>query len=158
MNTRIVALYEILVLNTRLFEHALEGVNDSAAQERPAGANSIGFVACHLLDARAFLADLLGIQYTMPYRELFDAAGGVNELELPPVDGLRSAWREVSDLLIGAFPEIKEARLAERAGQEFPVDDRSVLGGTAFLLQHESFHLGQLALLRRQVGLGPMSY
>ena len=36
MNTRIVALYEILVLNTRLFEHALEGVNDSAAQERPA--------------------------------------------------------------------------------------------------------------------------
>lgn len=159
MNTRIAALHEILVLNTRLFENALAGVDDASARERPAGANSLGFVACHLLDARAFLADMLGIEYEMPYRELLDSARGIDDLnELPPMDGVRAAWHEVSDLLIDGFPQLKEARLAERTAQQFPVEDRSVLGGTAFLLQHESFHIGQLALLRRQIGLGPMEY
>lgn len=159
MNPRIAPLFEILVLNTRLFENALAGVDDASVGERPAGANSLGFVACHLLDARAFLAGMLGIEYEMPYRDLLDGARGIDDLpSLPPVDGLRAAWRDVSDRLIRDFPALKESKLADRAAHGFPVDDRTVLGGIAFLLQHESFHIGQLALLRRQVGLEPMSY
>jgi len=32
------------------------------------------------------------------------------------------------------------------------------MGGIAFAVQHESYHLGQIALLRRALGHPPMSY
>jgi len=76
----------------------------------------------------------------------------------PPVDAVDAAWRQVSDLLLQRFPALSAAALGEESTQEFPVEDRTVMGGIAFLLLHESFHIGQLAYLRRCVGLAPMSY
>jgi len=40
----------------------------------------------------------------------------------------------------------------------FPVADPTRLGTLAFLAQHDTYHIGQLALLRRFVGLKAMSY
>jgi uncharacterized damage-inducible protein DinB len=42
--------------------------------------------------------------------------------------------------------------------QALPGADGTVLGALAFLAQHESYHVGQVALLRRQLGLPAMSY
>ncbi len=58
----------------------------------------------------------------------------------------------------GRFPELPTAELGRESPQKFPVSDTSVLGGIAFLLTHEAFHIGQLAYLRKFLGLGPMSY
>jgi hypothetical protein len=38
------------------------------------------------------------------------------------------------------------------------VGDRTLLGALAFLAQHESYHVGQLALLRKYAGLPAMRY
>ncbi|HEX9723580.1 MAG TPA: hypothetical protein VGC53_04790 [Vicinamibacteria bacterium] len=43
--------------------------------------------------------------------------------------------------------------------QPFPIEDgKSLLGCITFLLEHEAFHIGQIALLRRYLGLGAMKY
>ena len=39
-----------------------------------------------------------------------------------------------------------------------PVDDKSNMGLLIFMMQHESYHIGQLAILRKQAGLPAMSY
>jgi uncharacterized damage-inducible protein DinB len=160
MDASIAPLYETLKLNTRLFLNALDGVDDATAQKRPSDdTNSMIFIACHLLDARAYLAEYLGIDYTHPYKQIFDSAKRFDEIEpLPPLDGLRTAWREVSELLAERFPKLTDTDLRRKSSLEFPVDDPSVLGGVAFLLAHESFHCGQIAYLRRLLGLDPMSY
>lgn len=159
MNTRIAALLEILELNTRLFLNALDGIDEKRARERPAGGNNMAFVACHLLDARCYLAWMVGIEYEMPYASLLEDARSVDDLEeYPPLDGIREAWRVVSSLLTERLPGMKDSELARIPGQQFPVHDRTLLGGIAFLLQHDSFHIGQLAQLRSQLGLGPMAY
>lgn len=54
--------------------------------------------------------------------------------------------------------EISDAELLEPSGQKFPNADRTRLGAVAFLLQHEAYHIGQVALLRKAFGLGPMRY
>jgi uncharacterized damage-inducible protein DinB len=41
---------------------------------------------------------------------------------------------------------------------EAVVPDTSRLGLIAFLTQHDSYHIGQLAFLRRQLGRSPMAY
>ncbi len=64
----------------------------------------------------------------------------------------------MSAILSGRFVEISEGELREPCAQQFPIEDRTLLGGVAFLLQHEAFHLGQLAFLRKALGLNPMRY
>ncbi|UCC82674.1 MAG: DinB family protein [Gemmatimonadota bacterium] len=155
----IAPLCELLKLNTRLFLNCLDGVDDAMARERPSdGTNSIGFLACHVLHARYYLGSHVGLEAVNPFQELFDSAHDVNDLEVPPLDELRSAWSELSALLVDRLPEVTEAELGRASGQEFPVDDGTVRGAVAFLVQHESFHIGQLALLRKYFGLEGMAY
>ena len=51
-----------------------------------------------------------------------------------------------------------EERLAAEPPFKFPVADRTYVGAVTFLAQHEFYHVGQLALLRKGMRLGPMSY
>jgi len=160
MDTRLASLLEILQLNTRLFLNCLADVDDETAAKRPGGeANSIAFIALHVLDARYYLASLVGHEQTNPYKELLDPVNSIDELtQIPPLAGVRDAWRTVSSSLSDRLATLTAAELDNRAAQTFPVDDESLLGGIAFLQQHESFHIGQIAYLRRLLGLGSMSY
>ena len=96
MNERVKPLLEILALNTRLFRNCLAGVDDVSAQRRPGSeANNMTFIAAHLLDARAWMARYLGVQYRHPFedelatlRELAFGAGGSRGLDPGAVDEL----------------------------------------------------------------------
>lgn len=160
MHDSLLALNEQFTLNTGLFLNCLDGVDDEAASRRPGPeSNSIAFIACHLLDARGYLARFVGAEYESPYQALFDRAQRLEDMEqVPPVEGLRSAWRKVSDVLSERFPALTAEALRRESPQMFPIGDRSVRGGIAFLLTHEAFHIGQLAYVRKYLGLGPMSY
>ncbi len=90
---------------------------------------------------------------------MFDSVSGIDELdELPAIEGVRATWRRVSAALAQRLPTLTRAELTRESKERFPVDDPSVLGGIVFLLGHESFHIGQLAFLRKHYGLGPMTY
>lgn len=159
MRESIAPLYELVKLNSRLFLNCLDGVDDATARRRPSpDTNSIGFLACHTLHARYYLASFVGLEAVNPFQEQFDSAHDVNDLEVPPLDELCSAWSELSAQLIDRLPGVSEADLVRAAGQEFPVDDGTVRGAVAFLVQHESFHIGQLALLRKYFGHEGMAY
>jgi uncharacterized damage-inducible protein DinB len=76
---------------------------------------------------------------------------------LPTMVELHAAWEAVSAHLAVTVERLDTGQLsAER--RPFPGSDRTILGGIAFLIQHESFHIGQLALIRRQLGFPAMSY
>lgn len=160
MHDSLRSLNEQLELNTRLFLNSLDGADDDAALARPGQeSNHMAYIACHLVDARCFLARLVGVDIENPFKALLDPVQSVNDLEkYPPLEGIRSAWHEVSTALSQRFPALSAAELRRESPQKFPVNDKSVLGGVAFLLAHEAFHIGQLAFLRKYVGLGPMSY
>jgi len=48
--------------------------------------------------------------------------------------------------------------LAQANADRFPLADGTRLGMIAFLVQHDSYHVGQMAFLRRQLGKPAMSY
>lgn len=144
--------HAVLRLNTRLYLDCLEGVDDAVAAHRAGPAtNSMGFLALHLLDARSHLGWLVGAEAAHPFAAMLEGVRGIDEMEaLPPLDEVRAAWERVSAAV--------EARLAAPSPGGYPVEDATVLGGIAFLLQHDSYHVGQLALLRKHFGLGAMRY
>jgi uncharacterized damage-inducible protein DinB len=147
-------------LNTRLFNNVLDGVNENLARERMSNnTNNMYFTICHMLDARYFLANLLGLKEECPYKEIFDAARNIDDLNnYPPLDPIKSHWNEISNLIENRMPDVNEILLQKKPPIDFPLDDNTVLGGITFLLQHESYHIGQLGLMRKYFGLGPMKY
>jgi uncharacterized damage-inducible protein DinB len=132
MDSRVVALADILRLNTKLFRNCLDGLTDEQGGTRPsATTNSAAFIAAHVADARFYLLKAIGEE--------------------------RIAWTEVSHAIRDRLEVLTAADLDASFGSRFP-GQHTVLGVLTFLVQHDSYHVGQLALLRKYAGLPAMRY
>jgi hypothetical protein len=160
MDSRLAPLAHTLHLNTRLLENCLSGVDNALALRRVTPAtNSMAFLVAHLTDARHFLADLLGVPLANPLADIVEYGKGQDDIgELPPLADLLGMWQRIGAHLETVLPVITSERLDAPSGPRFPIPDRTTLGSVAFLVQHDSYHLGQLSLLRRALGLPAMSY
>ncbi|MBA3894224.1 MAG: hypothetical protein H0X69_11105 [Gemmatimonadales bacterium] len=56
------------------------------------------------------------------------------------------------------LPSLTSEERNEPNAHRFPMGDSTRLGLIAFLTQHESYHVGQAAFLRRQIGKPAMGY
>lgn len=160
MDPRLAPLAHTLSLNTRLLQNCLAGIDDSLARRRVTpGTNSMAFLVAHLTDARHFLADLLGVPLANPLAAIVEYGRSQDDIgELPALADLLAMWQRIGAHLDEFLPSVTSERLDVEAGPRFPIADRTVLGSVAFLVQHDSYHLGQLSLLRRALGLPAMSY
>jgi hypothetical protein len=117
----------------------------------------MAFLACHLVDVRYYLARLLGSAAVCPFAAQLDGVRSVDELrDVPSLVDVRAAWAASTAILSERFDELREDDLRRTTDQQFPIEDRTLLGAIAFLLQHEAYHIGQLGLLRKFFGLGPV--
>jgi len=136
-------------------------VPDDAPARRRIGddVNDMAFIALHAMDARRFLIRQLGGRAETPFAAMLAKVNSADELkERPTVESIHRAWWDLEPKLERRLAAATAASLARKAKPRFPIDDPTVLGGVAFLLEHESYHIGQLALLRKYLGLGPMKY
>jgi len=147
-------------LNTDLLLNCLDGLSDIEARHRlETGGNSIIFLAEHLTDTRHFLVARLGHTLANPVARYLADVRSIDEItEWPTVEEIRSAWQAVSAHLQSVLTGLTATELAEPNAHRFPVDDTTRLGMLAFLAQHDSYHLGQIGFIRRQLGKPPMSY
>ena len=160
MNPAVAPLAAILDLNTDLLLNCLDGVSEEEAQHRlPGGGNSLAFLIAHLTDTRHFLATRLKRPLNNPLTPLLADARSIDDIQgWPPIDTLRTAWRNISEHLAAALPALTEDELSETNVHRFPLGDSTRLGLMAFLTQHDSYHVGQAAFLRRQIGKPAMTY
>jgi uncharacterized damage-inducible protein DinB len=160
MEPQVAPLATLFELNTDLLLNCLDDLSDSEAQRRlEAGGNSVTFLASHLTDSRHFLVARLGRPATNPLARYLADVRSIDDIrEWPSLDEIRSAWTAVSAHLAGVLADLTPGELAETNVHRFPTSDSSRLGMIAFLVQHDSYHLGQVAFLRRQLDKPPMSY
>lgn len=160
MDPRIAPLAGILRLNNRLFGNCLVGLTDGQCHERPSDStNSAAFVAAHLAEARFWGLKILGAERANPLEKKLGQWKGIDEItEWPTLDEIKAAWAEASAALDQRMAAIAPAELDKASGSQMPLEDSSVLGLFAFMVQHDSYHLGQLSLLRKHAGMPAMSY
>lgn len=152
--------FEIIALNTQLFLNCLDDIKDKSGLTRITGhSNSISFIGTHLVDARHFLGKYIGVDIENPVEEFVAGKKSIDDIKhLPTIDELRAAWREVTPPLIDRLDRLTWEDLEDESPHGFPVETPSVYAGIGFLLQHESYHIGQLGLLRKQLGYHAMTY
>jgi uncharacterized damage-inducible protein DinB len=152
---------ELLKLNTRLFLNCLDGIDDRTARDRPNDrTNSLAFIAAHVLDARFYLARCLGADVRNPFDPLLAHVQTIEDVrDLPSLEEMKSVWMEIANLLETRLAAVTENELTGPSPQPFPLESGgTILGALAFLLQHESFHIGQMAMLRKFYGFSAMNY
>jgi uncharacterized damage-inducible protein DinB len=153
-------LTEILRLNTKLFRNCLDGVSDETAAIRPsASTNSAAFVAAHVTDSRFYLLKALGAEQPNPLAEYLEGGRSIDDVKrVPPLAETQRAWTAASRALRDKLDSMMAAELDAKIESPFPMDNPTPLSLVAFFVQHDSYHIGQLALLRKHVGLPAMKY
>lgn len=150
----------LLRLNASLLVNCVDGMSDDQASQRTVpGTNSVAFIVAHLIDARHTILEVLGGSAENPLATYLESARGMDDVAyLPPLDALIAAWRRIDLEIAERFSQITDESLDTPAPHRYPGGDGSILGALAFLVQHDSYHIGQLALLRRAHGLPAMRY
>lgn len=160
MDARLDALYAQYRLNTDLLLNCLDGLDEGAIARRPGGdVNSIAYLVLHAIDARHFLASQLGAPLDNPVTPAVGEKAAIDDIETyPSLEEMRGWWTKIGEHLDETFRGLDAAAIEAGAGPDFPVEDGSVLGEIAFLVHHDAYHIGQIALLRRESGHEAMSY
>lgn len=159
MEPRLESLKQIIDLNTWLLHNCLDGVDDALANRRlTPDTNSLAFLAAHLTDSRYFMCKRAGHDFPHPLGDALEKGKTLDELgPLPPLAKIVAAWDTVSDELKALLERLDTATLAGPAFR-FPGSDGTLFGMLSFLTQHDSYHVGQMSILRRQLGLAAMRY
>ena len=147
-----IALYN---LRSRHFSNALKGVGREELLRRPTDSvNPMLWIAGHMTVSRCSLARLMGAKDEGPWKDLFSKGAQTTEFEnLPDVSEIQAVWSGVSEGLIGRMGKLSESELGSSVAPEsFRFADKTLRGVILFRGHHESYHVGQMAYLRKWLG------
>ena len=145
-----------LAITQRSIKRNLEGVSheESLRHPHPAG-NSANWVLGHILASRSGMLKNLGEQPLLDdaaiqqYRRGSDG----NVPDPLPLDDLIAALDKSQPMMIAGLKRIPETALAAKSPFNSPAGaDASYADALAAMVFHESYHAGQLGLLRRVCG------
>ena len=150
----------ILNLNSRLFINALEDVTEEQAAERISNHNNpINWMATHTVWARFNMLALLGKPVPNPYQGMFEDSKPYDSNETyPALEDVKTEWRRATALLGTALSDVSEEHLNAEAPMKNPTGDFSFGSTIAFLTQHESYTIGQLAFMKKYTTKEAMKY
>lgn len=143
-----------LARNNGFIARLLTGVGTLEAVTLHGRCNSIAWIAGHLAHNRAGLLRLVGVDDPAEAWEAQVRRGGAKIAD-PGADlaTLQAVFVRRGARFAETLPTVAPARLAEPCGTRLPDGGTTVAAAIEFLLFHETFHLGQLDLLRVALGL-----
>lgn len=154
MDAAVAAAAQYFTLNDMLFERAIAGLSEEELRRFPVGdANPMWWIAGHVAAARAMLAGMLDGQSAVAYARLFDQKSQPSlDAAYPPIAEIHQALKDAGTRLRKRFEAMTEADLLAPAPRRFPNGDPTLRGAIVFLAYHESYHLGQMAYVRKCLG------
>lgn len=104
---------------------------------------------------------MLGAEQPSPIAAYLEGARGIDDVEqFPPLVEIQRAWTTASHARRDRLDRMTAVELDAPIASPFPlpISNPTSLSLLTFLVQHDSYHIGQLAFLRKQAGLPPMQY
>jgi uncharacterized damage-inducible protein DinB len=138
------------------FKKALDGLTEDELWYTPTeDTNPMLWIAGHILDTRAVVLKLLGEEFPRPWKELFTLGSVIAERALyPSVSEIQVAVHEVSERFKIVLSAVDDEFLAQpQSGLGLP-NSVTRADEIAFFAQHEAYHVGQMAYLRKALGHG----
>jgi uncharacterized damage-inducible protein DinB len=137
-----------------LFDKATDGLDEKALRAQVGEKNnSIHWLAGHLANIRCGVGAVTGLAWRSEWDRFF-ARGTDGQIpnDAPGLVEIRERFARVSDDLALRFESLTDVELAAPFPRKLPIPDRSIRGAIAFLAYHESYHIGQMAYIRKWLG------
>jgi len=144
----------IFKLNTGLLRTALDGLSAAELWQRPTPlTNPMLWIYGHVVQARATMLALLDDPFETAWTDLFTRGSALHDASRYPArEDIDRTHRQIVDRLRARFDLLTGEDLAAPArGKQLP-GARTVGDQLAFLAFHESYHIGQLAYVRKALG------
>jgi hypothetical protein len=153
-------------LQSRLFNNVLEGIEDIKGSKRlNEHVNHLQWIAGHLTNSRYHLAPGLGIKSRFPYEDQYTDPSEpppynrtINpSVKYPSLTEIKKCWNDLAAMFTEKISGLSEEQL--RSAIPFPVPTGKTFQDLlSFIASHESYHIGQMSIIRKSLGLSAMSY
>lgn len=144
-------LIEIALFNTAMFKAAYGDVSEAEADQQPAAnLNNLKWTLGHIVTGRSMMIELAGGKPDTPFDGIFMASTA--DLTVPTLVEIATRFDDITQEMMRRMALLDKKALATAPASPFPTAEKSTLAALAFLLQHESYHLGQTSYLRRLLG------
>ncbi len=145
------ALY---TLNAQLIEKSLADLKDEHVYARPnEHTNSIHWIFGHITATRFEVARFLGATEEHSFGKLFSmSAEHKSPDDYPAMSEVMDSFKSITGKIDERFAALNSEEYYAAAEIAFPGQDKTVCGCVTFLNFHETYHVGQLALLRKFFG------
>jgi uncharacterized damage-inducible protein DinB len=111
------------------------------------------WIYAHIVQTRATMLGLLDDPFDSGWGSLFTRGEALHEASrYPSRDDIDAQHRQIIDRLKARFDTITDADLATPARSNKVPGAKTVGDQLAFLAFHESYHIGQLAYVRKALG------
>jgi uncharacterized damage-inducible protein DinB len=141
-------------LNEYFFGQALDGLSEEELWRRPSeNANPMLWIAGHMTDTRVMVLKALHEDFELPWGEQFKRFCKVGEPSgYPDVMQIRSVMADVSERISSLLAVVTDEELDQPATGVGVPNARTLMHEIAQLAWHDSYHLGQMAYLRKALG------
>ena len=114
---------------------------------------------------RYHLAPLLGLKMNFPYEESYTDRSQPPpynraidpSVKYPSLSEIKESWNELSKPFTEKMASLTSEQLTAESGARVPTG-KTVSDLLSFIASHESYHIGQLSIIRKYLGLEAMSY
>jgi uncharacterized damage-inducible protein DinB len=155
MNPRVAPLADLYNLNTKLVSKTLKDLSDDVAHKRVNDTGTtLHWIIGHIANGRHYVAGLFNAGTEFENSELFNGGDPMKEpSEYPPIAEIKQIFESVSEKFIKRLEELTDDDINKKLKEKLPVDDDTMLAAISFFSLHESYHVGQLSYIRKQLGL-----
>ena len=140
-------------INDDLASRALKGLTHEELWRSPTEHNNaMLWVAGHLVQTRALVLAQLGEQFDTGWGELFERGAQVGDADqYPGRDEIERVMKEVTSRLQLKLASLDGEYLARPATIELP-HAKTMADQLAFFALHDTYHIGQMAYIRKSLG------
>ncbi|MFA3783433.1 DinB family protein [Melioribacteraceae bacterium 4301-Me] len=160
MHPKVKPLISIYEINSRLLINSFKDVSEELAINRPnKKINSMMFILLHTIDARYVMIKNLGSKTKNPFAEYVNWNNTIDDVKkYPPLKVVLDNWVKLDKVLKRKLSNLTYNQLKAKLDFDYPGNDEPIINMISFLAQHEAYHVGQLAMLRKLLGLSPLSF
>jgi hypothetical protein len=159
MNSAVKPVVSILKVNSLLPVNSFKDVSEELSLKRPnRKTNSMLFVLLHTLDARFFMLRELGVNIKNPFGKYLDWANTIDDIKkYPKLKRVISEWEKTDGVLIKKISSLTPKKINKETSINFP-DGKKIINMITFLAEHEAYHVGQLAFIRKFLGMTAVTF
>ncbi len=144
----------IFRINDSLAARSFAGLADTDVWRQPTDqSNPLLWIFGHMVNTRAQLLKVLGESFDTGWGDVFDRGAGLHEASrYPTLETVQAVSREVNSKMYAKLGALTDGELASPAPRRPVPAVQTTAELIAFLVMHDTYHVGQLAYVRKAIG------